>query len=48
MQALQRPSLGSLRLKKLFGSQPYSLLACSQVVSVHVPNVPKPSLEKVA
>jgi hypothetical protein len=44
-QALQRPSLGSLRLKKLFGSQPDSLLACSQVVSVHVP---KPSLEKVA
>jgi hypothetical protein len=35
-------------LKNVFGSQPDTVLACCQVVSVHVPNVPTPSLEKVA
>jgi hypothetical protein len=35
-------------LKNVFGSQLDTPLANCQVVSVHVPNVPTPSLEKVA
>jgi hypothetical protein len=35
-------------LKNVFGSQPDTLLANCQVVSVHVPNVSAHSLEKVA